>query len=122
MHALLDCLRSVLEQFRDTYILLDALDESPRDCKREDVLKAIQAMRNWSIPGLHLLVTSRNIGDIRELLRPSGDEDLPLRNMETDRDISNFVTYQLENDAKLQKWKERHHEIKAKLTAGAQGV
>ncbi|KAG2413226.1 hypothetical protein HFD88_002415 [Aspergillus terreus] len=122
VHALLDCLRSVLERLSDTYILLDALDESPRDCKREDVLKAIQVMRNWSIPGLHLLVTSRNIVDIRASLCPSGDEDLPLRNSEIDRDISNFVTYQLENDAKLQKWKERHHEIKAKLTASAQGV
>ncbi|EAU37833.1 conserved hypothetical protein [Aspergillus terreus NIH2624] len=122
VHALLDCLRSVLERFRDTYILFDALDESPRDCKREDVLKAIQVMRHWSIPGLHLLVTSRNIVDIRVSLRPSSDEDLPLRNSEIDRDISNFVTYQLENDPKLQKWKERHHEIKAKLTASAQGV
>lgn len=122
MQALLDCLRSFLERFRETYILLDALDESPPDCKREQVLRAIQVMRDWSIPGLHLLVTSRNLVDIRESLRPSYDEDLPLRNSEIDRDILNFVTYQLENDAKLQKWKERHHEIKAKLTAGAQGV
>ncbi|KAL4769179.1 hypothetical protein BDW60DRAFT_210265 [Aspergillus nidulans var. acristatus] len=122
VEAMLDCLRSFLKRFRDTYILLDALDESPRDCKREHVLRAIQIMRDWSIPGLHLLVTSRNVVDIRESLLPSPDQDLPLRNSEIDRDIANFVTYQLENDAKLQKWKQRHHEIEAKLTAAAQGV
>ncbi|GES56885.1 hypothetical protein ATETN484_0001009000 [Aspergillus terreus] len=122
VQALLDCLRSFLERFRDTYILLDALDESPPNCKREQVLGAIQVMRDWSIPGLHLLVSSRNLVDIRKSLRPSCDEDLPLRNSEIDTDIVNFVTDQLENDAKLQKWKDRHHEIEAKLTAAAQGV
>ncbi|KAL5364805.1 hypothetical protein BJX96DRAFT_168590 [Aspergillus floccosus] len=122
VHALLDYLRFFLERFRDTYILLDALDECPRDCKREDLLRAIQVMRDWSIPGLHLLVTSRSVQDIRESLRPSHEQDLPLRNSEIDRDIASCVKYQLEKDKKLQKWKDRHHEIETKLTAGAQGV
>jgi flagellar motility protein MotE (MotC chaperone) len=46
VQALLDCLRSFLKRFRDTYILLDALDESPPDCKREQVLRAIQVIRD----------------------------------------------------------------------------
>ncbi|KAL2859852.1 ankyrin repeat domain-containing protein [Aspergillus lucknowensis] len=120
--VLLDSLRRFLERFRDTYILLDALDESPRDCKRKGVLRAIQVIRSWSIPSVHLLVTSRNELDIRESLGPSCDQDLSLRNSEIDRDIANFVSYQLMNDAKLQKWKARHDEIEVKLTTGAQGV
>ena len=121
--ALLVSLRRFCEQFRDVYILLDALDESPRkDCKREGVLRAIQVIRSWSISGVHVLVTSRNELNIRESLYPSGDEDIPLKNPEIDRDIANFVSYQLENDVKLQKWKARHEEIKVKLTMGAQGV
>lgn len=120
--VLLDSIRRFLERFRDTYILLDALDESPRDYKREGVLRVIQVIRSWSIPGVHLLVTSRNELDIRGWLNPSRDQDLSLRNSEIDRDIANFVSYQLENDAKLQKWKARHDEIREKLTAGAQGV
>lgn len=98
---LLDEIRRFLERFRDTYILLDALDESPRDSKREGVLRAIQVIRSWSISGVHLLVTSRNELDIRESLGPSRDQDLSLRNSEVDRDIANFVSYQLKNDAKL---------------------
>jgi hypothetical protein len=122
VHALLDTLQRFLERFCDTYILLDALDESPRDSKREGTLRAIQVIRSWSISGVHLLVTSRSELDIRESLDPSPDQDLPLRNLETDRDIANFVSYQLKNDEKLQRWKARHDEIEAKLTTSAQGV
>jgi hypothetical protein len=122
VHALLGSLRRFLERFRDTYILLDALDESPRNYKRESVLRAIQMIRNWSIPSVHLLVTSRNELDIRESLGPSHDQDLPLRNSEIDRDIANFISYQLKNDVKLQKWKAHHDEIQERLTISAQGV
>lgn len=123
--ALFESLRRILERFRDTYIVLDALDESPQDCKREGVLRAIHVIRSWSIPGVHLLVTSRNEKDIRESLRPARDQDLSLRNSEVDRDIANFVVCQFENDPKLQrlqKWKERHDKLHSKLTASAQGV
>jgi hypothetical protein len=120
--ALLGSLRRFLERFRDAYILLDALDESPRECKREGVLKAIQVIRDWSIPGVHILVTSRNELDIRESLGPSRGQDISLRNPEMDKDIADFVSYQLENDAKLKKWKARHEEIQTKLATGAQGV
>ncbi|KAJ5651137.1 NACHT nucleoside triphosphatase [Penicillium longicatenatum] len=122
VHALLESLRRLLDRFRYTYILLDALDESPRDCKREGVLEAIQVIRSWSIPSVHLLVTSRSELDIRESLDPSPDQDLTLRNSETDRDIANFVSYRLKDDAKLQRWKSRHEDIEKKLTTGAQGV
>ena len=120
--VLLESLRSFLSQFCDIYIFLDALDESPRDYKREGVLRVIQEIRSWSIPSVHLLVTSRSELDIRESLDPSRDQELSLRNSETDRDIANFVSYQLKNDQKLQKWEERHEEIQTKLAKHAQGV
>lgn len=122
VNVLLDSLQRLLRKFSDAYILIDALDESPRDSKREDVLKTIEAIRGWSIPGLHLLLTSRNELDIRESLDPLSDQNVSLRNSEVDGDIENFVSHQLENDRKLQKWKAHHTDIKEKLTAGAQGV
>ncbi|KAJ5671287.1 NACHT nucleoside triphosphatase, partial [Penicillium longicatenatum] len=120
--ALLESLRRLLDRFRYTYILLDALDESPRDSKREGVLRAIQVIRSWSIPSVHLLVTSRSELDIRESLDPSPDQEISLRNSGTNRDIANFISYRLKNDAKLQRWKSRHEDIEKKLTTGAQGV
>jgi hypothetical protein len=120
MDVLLDLLQRFLDRFHDSYILLDALDESPRDRNRSGVLRVIQVIRNWSLPSVHLLVTSRNELDIRESLGPSCDQDLSMRNSEIDQDLSSFVTYQLNNDRKLQKWKARHLEIQTKLTTGAQ--
>ncbi|KAJ5704127.1 hypothetical protein N7493_011265 [Penicillium malachiteum] len=120
--TLLDLLRRHFERFRDVYILLDALDESPRDCQREDVLKAIQVIRGWPIPGVHLLATSRNELDIRESLNLSCGQDIPLRNSEVDKNIADFVSCQPHNDPKLQRWKGHHEEIQKKLTSGAQGV
>jgi hypothetical protein len=45
-----------------------------------------------------------------------------MRNSETDKDITNFVSYQLSHDSKFQKWKARHEEIQDNLTKKAQGV
>jgi hypothetical protein len=79
-------------------------------------------MQQWGLPGLHLLVTSRDEVDIRQSLAISDDQDISMKNVEIDKDIVNFVSYQLKNDPKLQKWKERHSEIQDRLTEKAQGV
>lgn len=120
--ALLNSLRTIASQFNDVFILLDALDESPRDSERGDVLEGIETIRKWDLPGLHLLVTSRTELDIRECLKPRADEDLSMKGSEIDKDISNFISDQLKDDQKLQRWKAFHHEIQEKLTQRAQGV
>lgn len=58
----LEHLREAVARSRHVYILLDALDECPADDTRDDVLSAIQTMRQWSLLGLHLLATSQNGG------------------------------------------------------------
>lgn len=122
VEASLDLLQRFLGRFHDCYLLLDAIDESPRDCNREGVLKAIQEIRNWSLPSVHLLTTSRGELDIRRSLGPSFNQDLLMRNSEIDNDIVDFVSYQLNSDPDLQRWKARHEEIQTKMTIGAQGV
>ncbi|KAJ5510374.1 hypothetical protein N7453_002477 [Penicillium expansum] len=119
---LLNSLRQTICKFSDTYILLDALDESPRYDKREGVLGAIKKMRQWDLPTLHLLVTSRNEIDIRHSLETPFGQDISMKNPDTDIDIENFISYQLSNDPKFQKWKSRHEEIQERLTSKAQGV
>jgi ankyrin repeat domain-containing protein 50 len=66
--ALIRCLRQLIRAFKDVYIVLDALDESPRGEHRGDILQVLADMRIWSESGLHLLVTSRDEVDIRESL------------------------------------------------------
>jgi hypothetical protein len=52
---LMTTLEYILQEFRHTYIIIDALDEST---EREVLLKMIQTMADWKIGSLHLLVTS----------------------------------------------------------------
>lgn len=122
VRALLDSLRNVLGRFYEVFILLDALDESPQDHKREDVLREIETIREWNLPGLHLLVTSRNELDINESLDPSDGETLTTKNPGVDSDIATFVSDQLKDDQKLQRWENYHYDIKEQLTQRAQGV
>ncbi|KAJ5781180.1 hypothetical protein N7457_006340 [Penicillium paradoxum] len=122
VNVLLNSLYKFLGQLRDCYILVDALDESPRDSKRESVLSTIQTIRDWALPSVHLLITSRDEFHIRQSLEPSRDEDLLMRNPELDEDIENFISYQLDNDPKRHKWERRRKEIQQKLTQNAQGV
>ncbi|KAL3488651.1 hypothetical protein BJX62DRAFT_253118 [Aspergillus germanicus] len=122
IERLLSSLQKMILRFHDSYILLDALDESPRERQRNDVLSAVKAMRQWCLPGFHLLVTSRDELDIHQSLNPTYNEDIMMRNPETDKDIANFVSYQLSHDSKFQRWKARHQEIKDNLTKKSQGV
>jgi hypothetical protein len=122
LEALLNSLRSLLSRFRDSYILLDALDESPEGRHRDGVIGVIQVIRGWCLPSVHLFVTSRDLGDIRESLNPSGDCDISMKNSGIDKDIANFVSYQLDNDPKLHRWKALRSDIQSKLTMGAQGM
>jgi ankyrin repeat domain-containing protein 50 len=47
-------LRHLSQKFGQVYILPGALDESPRYGQRDQVLNAIETMRKWLLPGLHL--------------------------------------------------------------------
>lgn len=84
-HALLSCLRQLVKKFHHVYIVLDALDESPRHKHREDLLQALADIRGWSEPGLHLLVTSRDEQDIREQLDPPADQVVSMKNDSIDK-------------------------------------
>jgi hypothetical protein len=124
--ALMCCLRRILQAFDNTFIILDALDESPRDMHRADVLQALVDMRAWSESGLHLLVTSREEPDIRDVLRDElcalPDEIISLKNEFIDNDIASFISGSLKNDYRLRKWEKYRHEIQEALTKRAKGV
>ena len=120
--ALIIYLQRMIKRFYHVYIVLDALDESPRYNQRDGVLEAIETIRMWRLPGLHFLVTSRNEIDIRRSLKPARDQDIPMKNTEIDKDIASFVRYQLINNSAFSRWKDDSCEIVPILTKQAQGV
>ncbi|RMZ81060.1 hypothetical protein DV738_g2376, partial [Chaetothyriales sp. CBS 135597] len=124
--VLLEHLRQAITRCRNIYLLLDALDESPADSSRAEVLSMIKTMRQWQMPGLHLLVTSRDVPDIRARLQlpaPSqGAEHIMLNNDSIQQDISRFISSQLDNDPQLQRWGDQREKIKDYLTQHSGGV
>lgn len=119
---LADCLRRLLQRFHHVYIILDALDEVPPNKAREDVLDNIGMMQNWQFTGLHLLVTSRDLPDIRRSLNFSSVQELKMRNTGIDKDIKKFISSRLHVDRRLQKWLPYHSKIEETLAKHAQGV
>lgn len=120
--ALLGCLQELVYRFDHVYIILDALDESPRHKHREDLLQTLGVMRRWPGPGLHLLVTSRDEQDIREYLEAPDDQIVSMKNDLIDADIASFVSGHLRDNRRLRKWEKYHDQIEQAFTEGAKGV
>jgi hypothetical protein len=120
--ALVGCLYQLVRAFDDVYILLDALDESPRDYHRGAVLQALSGLRKWEEPGLHILVTSRDETDIHEGLDASQHETVSLENDSVDRDIATFISRHLRANRRLRKWEDHYDRIETALTKRAKGV
>lgn len=119
---LIACLHRIAQRFSNIYILLDALNECPRHQKRTGVLATITTMREWDLPALHVLVTSHDVFDIRQSLNPQAGQEVTMKNPGVDKDIDNYVYYQLTTDPGLHQWKSDRAEIHAALTERAQGV
>ena len=83
-------------------------------------------MHEWSEHGLHLLVTSRDEPDIREVLREelhaSSDEIVSMKNASIDSDIASFVSARLKDSRELRKWRDAHEQIERELAERAGGV
>lgn len=120
--TLLEYLRQAILRSQHVYLLLDALDESPEEVRRADVLSAIQTMRAWSLPSLHLLVTSRDLLDIRQTLNVHGDNAIELKNDNINEDISRYVSHKVEHDPQLLRWGTHRETIKNYLSQKAGGV
>ncbi|RMZ89129.1 hypothetical protein DV736_g3648, partial [Chaetothyriales sp. CBS 134916] len=116
--VLIDHIRHLIQKFDKVYIVLDALDESPRPRKRDGVLRVVKEMRKWLLPGLHLLVTSRDELDIRTSLDPRRDTEEIMKNTKINQDISDFISSKLTSDPDLLEWRVYHDHIRQILNFG----
>ena len=120
--VLIEYLRLLIERFQHVYIMLDALDESPRDGARGHVLDALETMRGWTLQGLHLFVTSRDERDIHEFFNLFTSQKVAMQNPGIDQDIANFISGRLNTDRSLQKWRKHRDKIQDALARRAKGV
>jgi hypothetical protein len=122
--GLLTAIKSLLDGSRQTFIIIDALDECPNTGdERRDLCNILEKFHSWAQPNLHLLVTSRKEADLCEALgsfvtlRPISVQD----NVKSD--ISKYVRSKLASDPDLRKWSDEiRTEIEETLVEGAQGM
>lgn len=122
VRILLDLLQQACKRCSHVWIVIDALDESPEGPERDEMLSAIEVIRQWSLDVLHLLVTSREAVDIRDVVLNQGAERVALENESVQQDIASYVDFQVDNDRQLQRWGNQKEKIKTYLVQHAGGV
>ncbi len=121
---LLLILKEMIKGYNKTYIILDALDEC---LDRPDLLEVIEHIHEWKLPQLHMLVTSRMLTDIEEVLEPMIEprNRICIQSAAVNSDIEIYVDYRLRNDRKLSRWikhPKAQEEIKNTLKEKADGM
>jgi NACHT domain len=92
------CLKEMLTlpDQRTTYLIIDALDESPNapgiPSPRERVLQLLEELVNLSLPNLRICVTSRPEIDIRNVLEPLTSRRVSLHDQTGQKeDIADYI-------------------------------
>jgi len=121
---LLTTLRQIVQEFDETFIILDALDECE---KRQELLASIETIVEWKIEKLHILVTSRREKDIEEGLKPliSDQGMICIHSARVNDDIRAYVHERLQTDGTLKRWQkmpQAQQEIEKTLMDKADGM
>ncbi|KAH8621150.1 hypothetical protein IG631_24204 [Alternaria alternata] len=124
LHALLEVTREAAQEFTHVYVVLDALDECTQ---RSELMDMLEAVAEWQLDNLHLLMTSRKERDIeRSLEEYIREEDaVCLQRDVVDKDIQRYIQQRLRVDKGLAKWNKDasvRQEIEAALMGGARGM
>jgi hypothetical protein len=118
--SLLSTLQQILGDFRQTYIIIDALDEC---MEREDLLIMIETIVDWKLDKLHILATSRRERDIEDALGTLVTTQICIQDAVVNADIQTHIRERLANDSKLKRWPTKVQiEIETALMDGAHGM
>ena len=85
-------------EFNDIFLILDALDECPKDGNedsRSELLEWIQEISNQLSFSVRLLVTSRPEPDIGKILCPPAFRSVSIQGSQVKSDISRYIQSQL---------------------------
>ena len=120
--ALQSTLHRILNSFERPYIVIDALDECT---EREQVLAWIMEIVLQTAGKLHLVVTSRQEREIKDVFQELNAHCVDVAKESSNHDIMAYLDHELETDRKLRKWfdnKAVRDEIKLALMKQAQGM
>ena len=119
-NTLAECLKRMLSlpDQLPTYLIIDALDESPNTSgipsPRERVLYLLQELVELRLPDLHICVTSRPEIDIRDVLEPLTSRRVSLHNQSGQKqDIVDYVKSIVYSNSEpiMRRWKTEDKEL-----------
>jgi hypothetical protein len=130
--VLVECLKEmlILPDQRPTYLIIDALDESPNTPgippPREKVLQFLKQLVELYLPNLHICVTSRPEIDIRNVLEPLTSSRVSLHDQSGQKeDIAEYVrsvVYSISEQI-MRRWRTEDKELVIKtLSERADGM
>jgi hypothetical protein len=117
---LAECLKKMLmlPDHRPTYLIIDALDESPNTSgipsPRERVLQLVKELVELRLPDLHIFVTSRPEIDIRDILEPLKSRQVSLHDQSGQKqDIVDYVKSVVysESEPIMRRWRTEDKEL-----------
>ena len=118
--TLANCLKKMLTlpDQPPTYLIIDALDESPNTSgipsPRETVLQLLNQLVDLCLPNLHICVTSRPEIDIRNVLEPLTSRRVSLHDQSGQKkDIADYVRSVVCSDSEqiMRRWKTEDKEL-----------
>src|SRR5882762_1602810 len=124
--VLTKCLEEILSlpDQRPTYLIMDALDESPITSgipsARERVLQLLKELVDLGLPNLHICVTSRPEIDIRNAIEPLTSLRVSLHDQTGQKeDIADYVRSIVysNSDTNMKRWKKEDKELVVKTLA-----
>lgn len=115
----LELLRKFVIELDQVYLVIDALDE----CEAcEELMKLIETIHGWEFDHLHILVASRQLPEIEEVVADCATSSICLQNA-INQDIHILIQERLNSDRKFQKWPcQVRSEIDKALTSRASGM
>ena len=129
---LVECLKRMLKlpDERPTYLIIDALDESPNSpgipSPREKVLQLVEELVELCLPSVHICVTSRPEIDIRNVLEPLTSRRVSLHDQSGQKeDIADYVRSVVYSKSEqiMRRWRSEDKELVVKsLSERADGM
>jgi hypothetical protein len=124
LDALMNVLEQMLQEFPQSYLILDALDEC---ADRVELMRILKQMARWQLEETRVLVTSRKERDIESSLEEIVNREciICLQHQVVDKDIQTYVRQRLSDDKGLKKWQkgaEIRQEIETVLMEGSRGM
>ncbi|KAI9854271.1 MAG: hypothetical protein M1813_001311 [Trichoglossum hirsutum] len=105
----------VLAESKETYIIIDALDECPEPEDREKVIDFLIWLSRCAQSSIHILITSRRERDIENAISKMPREDLcmiPIQDRKANHDIRRHLQTRMEEDSVFKTW---DHELQARV-------